>query len=73
MVPLHGDVLIGLCVDFEQDVQNRDDSGKREYVQPLGNEVQYQRPSQVFAIGRNVSPHQRKELFDHKCQCIKLE
>ena len=52
--------------DLEKDLQNRHQGCKREDVEPLAEEVEYDRPSQVWLIGAEIASDNLEKLFDHR-------
>ena len=65
MAPIHRFIRIYLLVDFEEDIQNRNQHHEGEYVQPLGYEIEHNRPNQISPVWFQVACHYGKKLFQH--------
>ena len=52
-------MLISGGVYLEQDIQNRNEYHKGEYIEPLRDEIQHNRPGQILSVWPEEATHYR--------------
>ena len=63
--PVDGLIDIFLPIDLEENLQDGNQCGKREDVEPLAQEIQDDGPHEVGLVGTNISPYDLEKLFYH--------
>ena len=63
--PVDGLIDIFLPIDLEENLQDGNQCGKREDVEPLAQEIQDDGPHQIGLIGADIASDDLEELFYH--------